>query len=265
MTLLSLLAPRWLGVAFVLLGAVLAAWLLLQHRRRQSWSMPLLLASAGFGLAGLGGIFVPAEIGMWAAIGAAGLLVALFVWLLLASQWSNGLAALAGAVLMLGLGGWGGIAAGEGLREVGKAIRQIEAVQPAWLWLLLLIPVIVYWSRRSLAGMGPVRRWIAIGLRSSLILFLVLALAEVRIRQSNDTVTTLFLLDGSLSVPEEIDENAPREPNKPPIDQRWERVKRFINESVEKRGESHKRDKAGMIVFGRRPRLELPPSDAPRF
>src|SRR5581483_8478302 len=33
----------------------------------------------------------------------------------------------------------------------------------------------------------------------------------------------------------------------------------------EKRGMAHDRDKAGIIVFGRRPRLELPPSDAPRF
>ena len=31
------------------------------------------------------------------------------------------------------------------------------------------------------------------------------------------------------------------------------------------RGAGHERDMAGLIVFGRRPRLELPPSDAPRF
>ena len=31
------------------------------------------------------------------------------------------------------------------------------------------------------------------------------------------------------------------------------------------RGAGHERDRAGLIVFGRRPRLELPPSDAPRF
>ncbi|OAI45600.1 hypothetical protein AYO44_12720 [Planctomycetaceae bacterium SCGC AG-212-F19] len=263
--LISLLAPRWLGVVCILLAVGLAGWLLLRKRRRNAWSMPLILAASGFGLAGAGCLFVPSALGMWAAIGAAALLLGMLIWLVLTSQWSSVLAASVGAVLVLGLGGWGGIPAGEGLFEVGKAVRQIEAVQPRWLWLLLLLPVIVYWSRRSLAGMGPARRWMAIGLRSSLILFLVLALAEVRLRQVNDTVTTLFLVDRSLSVPEEIDENAPRDAKNNPIDQRWERVKKFINESVEKRGEAHKRDKAGMIVFGRRPRLELPPSDAPRF
>src|SRR5262249_28295655 len=34
---------------------------------------------------------------------------------------------------------------------------------------------------------------------------------------------------------------------------------------VARRGVGHERDKAGIIVFGRRPRLELPPSDAPNF
>ena len=34
---------------------------------------------------------------------------------------------------------------------------------------------------------------------------------------------------------------------------------------MEKRGSGHARDRAGLIVFGRRPRLELPPADAPRF
>ena len=48
-------------------------------------------------------------------------------------------------------------------------------------------------------------------------------------------------------------------------DYRWERIKKFLNEAMEKRGDAHKRDKAGVIVFGRRPRLELPASDAPYF
>src|SRR5262249_12079417 len=39
----------------------------------------------------------------------------------------------------------------------------------------------------------------------------------------------------------------------------------FINASVQQRGAGHERDLAGLIVFGRRPRLELPPSDTPRF
>ena len=48
------------------------------------------------------------------------------------------------------------------------------------LLLLLLVPAIVYLSYRSLAGLGPVRRWLAIGLRSSLVILLTLALADAR-------------------------------------------------------------------------------------
>ena len=46
---------------------------------------------------------------------------------------------------------------------------------------------------------------------------------------------------------------------------RWERIKKFINDAVEKRGPATSATRPASIVFGRRPRLELPPSDAPRF
>ena len=75
----------------------------------------------------------------------------------------------------------------------------------------------------------------------------------------------LFLVDRSLSVPEEHDKDVDPKSPQAKVDLRWERIKRFINESVEKRGAGHDRDRAGVIVFGRRPRLELPPSAVPRF
>jgi hypothetical protein len=43
------------------------------------------------------------------------------------------------------------------------------------------------------------------------------------------------------------------------------RVRNFINQAVAQRGVGRERDRAGLIIFGRRPRLELPPSDATRF
>jgi hypothetical protein len=266
--LLSFLASRWLAGAFVLLALALGGWLLFLRQRRQKWSVPLLLTTCGFALAGVGGLTVPPAVGMWVAIGSAALLFGMLLWLILTGQWTVHVSAGIAALLLVGLGGWTAIPAGEGLIDLGKTLRQVEAVQPAWLWGLLIIPLLIYWSRRSLAGMGPARRWMAITLRSILVLFLLLALAEVRWRQVNDTVTTLFLVDRSLSVPEQVDEQAPPDPvpgKTRPVDHRWERIKKFINESVEKRGEAHKRDKAGLIVFARRPRLELPPSDAPRF
>src|SRR5262249_37643666 len=120
-------------------------------------------------------------------------------------------------------------------------------------------------SFRSLAGLGPVRRWLAIGLRCLLILFLTLALAEVRLRHQNESITTLFLVDRSLSIPEDVDPAANPDSLQGQVDRRKARIEKFINESVENRGPGHERDKAGLILFGRRPRLELPASDAPRF
>src|SRR5207253_5239617 len=49
------------------------------------------------------------------------------------------------------------------------------------------------------------------------------------------------------------------------IDRRSDRVEKFVNEAVRLRGPEHKFDRAGLILFGRRPRLELPPSNAPSF
>src|SRR5262249_39610046 len=48
-------------------------------------------------------------------------------------------------------------------------------------------------------------------------------------------------------------------------DKRTERVEQFINDAVQLRGAGHKYDRAGLILFGRRPRLELPASNAPSF
>src|SRR5207302_449613 len=135
-----------------------------------------------------------------------------------------------------------------------------EVAQPWWLLLLLLIPVIIRMSYRSLSGLGPVRKWLAIGLRCLLIVLLTLSLAELRLRRPNDTTTVLFVVDRSLSIPQEIDPNEPT-----PVDKRWQRMKRFITDAVLKRGTGHERDQAGLIVFGRRPRLVLPASDVPRL
>ena len=260
------LAPRWLGLALVVAALLLGGVLLLLKRRRQTWSLPLLVLTAAVALAGVGGLALPPFPGMIVALAGVGCFFALLLWVILTGQWWTPLALGALAVACVGLGGWCTEPLGELVLDLGRGLRYVEAVQPVWLWLLLLIPWVVWLSYRSMAGLGPVRRWAAIVLRCSLVLFLTLALAEVRVRLGNDTVTTLFLLDRSLSVPEEINEVDRPDPvtNRRP-DRRWDRVKDFINAAVQERGDAHKRDKAGLIVFGRRPRLELPPSDAPRF
>jgi Mg-chelatase subunit ChlD len=254
----AFITAHWFAVLLLAL-AVLPAVFAVRSLMRGSLSLGWLLPAAGLALAGAGGLALHPDWGFWVAVGAAAAFFVMFVVLILTSRWVLPLAYVVGAALAFGLGGLTSLAAGEGLIEAGRTLASLEPAQPWWLLLLLLVPLIFWFSYRSLAGLGPVRRWVALGLRCLLITLLALALAELRIKHQNDTVTVLFLVDRSLSVPQEPD------PSDKTIDLRWLRVKKFINQAVEDRGSGHERDKAGLIVFAKRPRLELPPSDAPRF
>ena len=124
------------------------------------------------------------------------------------------------------------------------------------LLLLLLVPVLFWTGYTNLISLGSTRRWIALGLRSAIILFLALALSEVFARKPNDSVTVMFVWDRSLSMPPEFQNGK---------DQREERIFKFINDSVARRGPHHMNDRVGVIVFGKQPRLELPPSAVPKL
>lgn len=119
-------------------------------------------------------------------------------------------------------------------------------LEPWWLLGLGLIPLIFWLSRRSLAGLGPIRRWIALGLRSLLIALLVAALAGLELVRSSDQVCTLFVLDQSQSISSEASDQALQ----------------AISQAISERPRDE--DLAGLIVFGRNPRIELPPSLYPR-
>jgi uncharacterized membrane protein len=259
------LGANWFGLVLLAVGAVLGALLLTGHARRKTWSLPLLLTGAAFALLGLGGLVLPVEVGLWLGGAALAVLFGMLLVVIITGQWWAPLGYAVGALALLGIGGAGVALAGDGLREVGRLAISLEPTQPWWLVLLLLLPVIVLLSYKSLAGLGPVRRWVAIGLRCSLILLLTLALAEVRLRHQNESITALFLVDRSLSIPEDIDPNTPPDSLQAQVDRRKQRIENFINTAVETRGPGHERDRAGLILFGRRPRLELPPSDAPKF
>jgi uncharacterized membrane protein/secreted protein with Ig-like and vWFA domain len=114
-------------------------------------------------------------------------------------------------------------------------------------------------ARKHLRGLGPFRKWFAVALRSLVVALLVLALAEPRVRQTTENVTVVFVIDSSLSVPPEPDP-VRRDAAGDPIDRRWERIKRFVDDSVRQRGPNSREDRAGVILFGRTPRLVLPPA-----
>src|SRR5688572_28205671 len=73
--------------------------------------------------------------------------------------------------------------------------------RPAYLALLALIPAMWWLGYRSLSGLGPWRRWIALGLRTAVMTLIVMALADAQYRRKSEQLTVVYLLDQSLSVP----------------------------------------------------------------
>lgn len=117
---------------------------------------------------------------------------------------------------------------------------------PGYLLLLLLLPVIWMLSYRSLSGLGSVRRWIAIGLRSVVFLVIVLALAEMQFLRQHDGMTVIYLLDQSESIPET----------------QREAMVEYVKEAVSEQRDDARNDQAALIVFGRDANIEVPPLQA---
>jgi uncharacterized membrane protein len=116
---------------------------------------------------------------------------------------------------------------------------------PWWLLLLAGIPVLWWWSLRSLSGLGKTRRWIALLLRTFVLIAVILALAEAQLKRTSDKLTVIYLIDQSISIPEE---------------QRRLMI-RYVNEEIRKHRNATREDKAGVIVFAREPAVEHPPYD----
>ena len=116
---------------------------------------------------------------------------------------------------------------------------------PHYLWLLICLPVLWYWSYRSLASLGRYRRLFALALRTVVMLLIVLALANIQLLRSSKTMTVIFLLDQSASIPQ---------------DER-EAMAKYVEEAVKKHRDSRHDDRASAIAFGRESSIEIPPFD----
>lgn len=77
--------------------------------------------------------------------------------------------------------------------------------RPAWLWVLLLVPILVVASTRALAGLGSVRRALALAIRSLVIVAIVMTLARIQRVRRNENLTVMFLMDRSQSVGDHAD------------------------------------------------------------
>lgn len=120
---------------------------------------------------------------------------------------------------------------------------QVIFGRPWSLLLLGLVPVLWMISYRSLAGLGRIRRLVALLLRSLVLAALILALAEIQLQRTSEKITVIYLLDQSESIP---------------AAKRRAMVEYVIREVAAHR---HKQrgDRAGVIVFGREPLVEVAP------
>ena len=116
---------------------------------------------------------------------------------------------------------------------------------PSYLWLLAALPVIWWWGHLSLGVLGPLRKFLAILLRTAVWSLIVLAIAGVQLVRVSDRVTVMYLLDQSESIP---------------------LVKRqvmldYVIRNVRRHRNRQREDRAGIVVFGRDAAIEIPPFD----
>lgn len=116
---------------------------------------------------------------------------------------------------------------------------------PGWLALLALLPVLWWFSFRSLAALGNVRRVIAIALRTLVLVLVILALAELQWKRITDRLTVIYVIDQSLSIPESL---------KPVMFD-------YVRQEIRKHRDKTQKDEAGAIIFGGDPAIEHPPYD----
>lgn len=257
------LGAHWLAVALLVAAAALLVRVLRRH------PIPWGTATAAFACAllGIGGLAltgIPAEVLGYPFSIAELLIGTAFVGFVLAAAvliitraWSFYLGVVLTALALLGVGAAIIHDAGTGLADAVTSLAGLEFVRPEWLALLVVVPFVFLVSRRSLSGLGTTRKWLAISARALGITFLALALAEPRIRRSSEHVTVLFVVDKSFSVPQDLD---PNRSTTDAEDRRWSRVREFIGEAVARRGPAHREDQVGLLMFGKRPKLVLPPA-----
>ena len=116
---------------------------------------------------------------------------------------------------------------------------------PWYLVLLLLIPLVWWLGMKSLAGLGPWRRSIAIALRTAVMLLVIFAIAGIQWIWSSEKLTVIYLLDQSDSIP---------------VAKR-QLMFEYAIQSVKAHRHSERQDRAGLIVFGREAAIEIPPFD----
>ncbi len=117
--------------------------------------------------------------------------------------------------------------------------------RPWYLLLLLMLPLMWVLSFNSLAGLGNWRRMFALLIRTAVFTLLVMALANTQWRESTDRLTVIYVLDQSDSIPQA----------------KRDLMLDYVEKAVNTHRREHKRDKAGVIIFGANAKIEIAPFD----
>ncbi|MCE3016728.1 MAG: VWA domain-containing protein [Pirellula sp.] len=116
---------------------------------------------------------------------------------------------------------------------------------PWYLLLLVVIPITWWLGSKSLAGLGPWRRSLALIFRSLVLLLIVCAIAGIQWIWSSEKLTVIYLIDQSDSIP---------------VAKR-QLMLEYAIQSVKSHRRKDRQDRAGLIVFGREASIEIPPLD----
>jgi uncharacterized membrane protein len=124
------------------------------------------------------------------------------------------------------------------LADLPVTLEYLRPWQAALLFLALAAPV-AWLGVRSLAGLGPVRKWVAIGVRLMVLFLLVLVIGGVRWQRQNEDVEVIVLRDISVSTQNMV--NFPGQSLTTAIDD----YLRGVSDEKHKRGD----DRIGVIGF----------------
>ena len=114
---------------------------------------------------------------------------------------------------------------------------------PHALALLVFLPLLYWWCRKSLSGLSRTRQTLALIFRTTIMLLLILALARMHMLKLSEDLCVYFVLDQSRSIPVDLKTQA------------FE----YLNYAASgpERGNN---DKAGLIVFGANAGIEMSPT-----
>src|SRR6185503_8192041 len=110
---------------------------------------------------------------------------------------------------------------------------------------------ILFLGMRSLAGLGPVRKWVAIGARLGVLALLVLIIAGVRWTRQHRDLELLVVLDVSASAKQF------KEFVGPSFEEAW---KQYLKEMTGRKNKPNEQDRIGEIVFNEGAIIEAMPS-----